>query len=410
MAILGADIRGLAVAYYLLQRGVQPVLFDAGTRHLDDRPEAIQPGDTELLDFLQDLNCGHYLIWKDAQFGAIVDGKRNHLYAQPGSVTSSAFFFPNRLRIAIGCWMLPQRDSAELRNTPVEPYLRSYFGSRIFETLWRPLLQAEFGDLYSRIPADWFCSRLRAGWFGTSASRGHIRGGAEQLRYALLSAVTLAGGTVRRQPLHWMAQEPLGVCLNVDGKLERFDAAVSTLALSELRDVSAGPLFEHVPLPQLVYQGHVGVTIVTQQRLQNYYWTAIQDARLPFHTLTESANQLHLGRYCRPGSEFYMKEDCDILSKALDGLSAVFPQFNRAEVGSARVVRDEYAAPVWPLGTAPLALPSQVGSSRVFLCTSAQAYPHAPSWNSAIAQARRMADELTQSLAGASQRVEAAAI
>ncbi|MBI4905042.1 MAG: FAD-dependent oxidoreductase [Acidobacteria bacterium] len=433
MAILGGGIPGLAAAYFLQQHGYDPVVFESERRgaapclehegfQVEKFAQCVTPRDQHLLSLLGELNLNGTMRWEQAHFGCLRAGRQYNLSSGPGWVRSTALFAAGRLRTDWASWLLGRRDDADyLNHVPVEPFLRAQFGERIFEKLWRPLLQAHFGDLYSRIPAEWFRGRLREGWFGESAKRGHLRGGSRELLEGLVSAVTLRGGVIRNNAwVQWILNEPHGVCLNVEGRTERFDAAVSTLALQRLREIAAGPLQEQVPMPQLVYQGLVSAVVITRQQIQRKFWNALDDSSIPFQVMTESTNLtprewtrgrsvIHLSRYCRPASDLFMREDEEISSYALGGLREMFPGFDPRVVEACHVVREEYSRPVWPLGGVPSVQPSQVGTTRVYLCTDVQAYPHDRTWDTAIGQAKATAGELARSLAAMPKMRELAA-
>lgn len=422
VAVLGGGIPGLAAAHALQRWGYDPVVFDthrstdAAIHHdglaFDASNQPLTPESRHLDHLLGELGLRGSVHWAKAGFSCWHGGRQRKLSAGPGWLHTSGMLLPSRMRAAMATWLLARRtDSGHLENVPAEPFLRAQFGDNTFCRLWRPLLQAEFGDLYSRIPMEWVRARLREGWLGESAPRGFLRGGAASIVEALTHVITMRGGIVRNgTALQWVLNEPHGVCLNVDGRTERYAAAVSTLSPPQLRALAAGPLQEQVPLPHLVCQGRVDVLVIARKPFQRTYWNAVDDPRLPFHVMTEPTllqphawthgrSVLHLTRYCRPGSDLYHKEDYAIAQTAVNGLQELLPAFDRHQIESCHVLREECAQPVWPLGGLPRDIPARVGTTNVFLSADVQSYPRTHSWDAAIAQAHETAQLVARHLA-----------
>jgi len=288
IAVLGGGIAGLASAYYLQQDGYQPVVLEAtdslgglGSDFIHDGLSierfyhVMLNSDEHLLGLLDKLGLTKRIHWQSTGMGFHVNG-RLYPFNTPMDLLRFGGLAPwDRLRTGIAALALSKRRNGDdLDRIPVDQFLRSHFGNRAFEMIWRPLLMAKFGDLYPNVPAYWFWSRMCREKNGAPEVKGHILGGYRGIVRALEEEITRGGGIIRRNArVQCVRDNSHGVQVRVNGHEQAYDAAISTLPLALLARVADGDLRSHVPLPDLIYQGVVNVVVVSQQRLQPYYIT-----------------------------------------------------------------------------------------------------------------------------------------
>jgi protoporphyrinogen oxidase len=172
-----------------------------------------------------------------------------------------------------------------------------------------------------------------------------------------------------------------------------FDAVISTL-----------------PSRSIQYQGVVNTLHVLKQRLQPYYWSAVIGGGLPFQGVVETTHVLplewtggrhlvYLMNYCPPSSAAYSTPDHVLVSRGLDGLSKLYPAFDRNQVEASYVFRAPRVEPVWPVGYLRRRPPVRAGA-RLFHCNTAQLYPAVNAWNSCVEQGNAVAEEVAESVIG----------
>src|SRR5262249_12540843 len=261
---------------------------------------------------------------------------------------------------------------------------------------WDPLLRAKFGDLREGVPAYWVWNTLNREKNGRQEVKGYLRGSYRGLADRLREVIVSGGGTIRLlSPVTAVDANGCGVTLDVAGREERFDAVISTLPLPLLARVARPRLAPSVPIPDLKYQGVVNVLVVSRARLERFYWTAVVDPTFPFQGVVETTNVIptewtggrhliYVMNYCGAGSETYRRPDDLLRRQATDGLAALYPRFKRSDVEAVYVFRAPHVEPAWTVGYLRRRPAPRIGESRVYICTTAQAYPRVTAWNTSV--------------------------
>src|SRR5258706_8044407 len=172
--VIGGGISGLATAAALARSGVRVTLlegdgdlgglgttfpFRGGT--LERFYHCILPTDRALVRWIHALGLGADLMWKRIRMGFTYRLKTYKMDGPLDLLRFSPLTFGERLRL--GLMGLRARGSAadlSLDDVPVGDWARAQVGDRVFEVLWKPLLEAKIGDGYPGIPATWLANRL----------------------------------------------------------------------------------------------------------------------------------------------------------------------------------------------------------------------------------------------------------
>ena len=423
VAILGGGIGGLASAHYLLQAGYTPVVLEGSDRlgglgtwfdhhgvHLDRYYHVILDSDAELVALLRELGIADRLIWRETGMGFRLGGKLYGFNSPLDLLRFGALSFPDRIRTGMGAAYITKikKRGLELDDVYACEWLRRIFGARIYAHIWEPLLRAKFGDRIDTVPAYWVWNTLNREKNGDQEVKGYLRGGYEGFSEALRDAIVARGGEVRLEsPVGAVESNGTRVHLDVAGKSEQFDAAISTLPMPRLRSIARGEL--DLPLDDLNYQGCVNAIVVSRKPLERFYWTIVVDPAFPFQGVVETTHVIpsewiggrHLIyclNYCEPGSEPYERPDDLVKRQALDGLTALYPNFRASDVEDVYVFRAPHVEPVWTVGYLRKRPAPRIGASRVYLSTTAQAYPRVTAWNTSIGLARDTVNALVNDL------------
>jgi protoporphyrinogen oxidase len=422
-AILGGGIAGLASAHYLLQHGYTPVVFESSDQlgglgtHFDHRGtqldryyHVILDSDLELCALLRELGIADRLVWRETGMGFRMGGALYGFNSALDLLRFRALSFPDRLRTGFGAFYITKlkRHGLDLDEVYARDWLRRIFGARVFARIWEPLLRAKFGERVDTVPAYWVWNTLNREKNGEQEVKGYLRGGYLGFAETLRDAIVARGGEVRLQSaVTAVESNGVGVRVEVAGREERFDAAISTLPLPLLAKVARGAVAHAVPNPDLKYQGVVNAVVVSRKPLDRYYWTIVVDPAFPFQGVVETTHVIppewignrHLiytMNYCEPGSEPYERSDELVKRQAVEGLAALYPQFRSSDVEDVYVFRAPYVEPVWSVGYLRKRPAPRLGDTRVYISTTAQAYPRVTAWNTSIGLAR----ETVAALAG----------
>jgi protoporphyrinogen oxidase len=411
IAVLGGGISGLVNAYRLLQKGNRVTLIEASAElgglggTFEHRGHTMEQfyhvminTDEHLLALLNELDLGGDISWKETKMGFLY-GKTLYPFNTPLDLLGfGGLGFLGRIRTAFGGAYIAKllNDPKGLDEISVAAWLRQIFGAEVFAQLWRPLLRAKFGDLYDRVPAYWFWTRLRREKGSTKEVKGYVNGGYRRIADRLRAEIRRMGGVIRlNSPVEGIRETAAGIDLSVNGAWESYDVAISTLPLPLLRAVAQGNLHKAVPHADMPYQGVVNAVAILKKRLQPNYWNAIVQDGFPFQGLVETTHVVpmsqtggrhlvYLLNYCPKDSDTYRTVDGDIKFQAMKALKAFNPEFSQDWVEDIRVFRAPFVEPVWPLGYQKAKPRMRCGDSRLYMATTAQSYPQVNSWNTMV--------------------------
>jgi protoporphyrinogen oxidase len=426
VAILGGGISGLVSAYRLLQQGVGATIFEAsdalgglgGTFEHDGAVmeqfyHVMLNSDAPLLALLSELNLADSIHWQETGMGFQYEDAFFPFNTPIDLLCFGALTVPERIRTALGALYITKRvkDGASLDGITAATWLTKIFGTAVFEKLWRPLLTAKFGDLYPTVPAYWFWSRLTREKGGAKEVKGYVEGGYRAIVDALRHQIIQMGGAIRLQsPIQALTETADHLRLNSNGSWLTFDAAISTVPMPLLDRIARGQLTEAIPQSNLVYQGVVNVVVLLKQRLQPYYWNAIVKQGFPFQGLVETTHVVPLSQtngrhlvylmnYCHKDSDTFQRGDHDWEFQAHKALQAMYPDLDPSAIEEIKVFRAPYVEPVWPVNYLANRPANRIGTSKVYLATTAQAYPRVNAWNTMVEIATDTVNELTADLA-----------
>ena len=415
IGIIGGGIAGLATAHYLAEAGFEPTVLE-GSDHLgglgahfehegvtlDRYYHVILDSDADLCGLLADLGLSASLVWRETGMGFMVDGVLYPFNTPLDLLRFGALNLFDRLRTGFGALYITKlkRQALDLDGVAAQAWLARLFGPRVLSRIWDPLLRAKFGERRDRVPAYWIWNTLNREKNGGQEVKGYVRGGYRAITDALVAAIERGGGTVRcRASVEWMEADTAGVRLSIGGAEHRFDAVVSTVPMGLLARLARGGLAAQLPLSQLQYQGCVNVLLLLRRPLSPFYWTAVVDPTFPFQGIVETTHVIptewtggrhlvYVMNYCDAATDTYQRPDDVLRQQALDGLQRLYPGFTAADVEATYVFRAPNVEPVWTIGYLQQRPAARIADSRVYLCTTAQAYPRVTAWNTSVALAR----------------------
>jgi len=425
VAIVGGGISGLATAYRLARSGVPVTLFEAsdgfgglggqfsheGTFY-DKYYHVILPSDEHLLDLAGELGLEDAIYWKETCLGFLYARRMYRLASPLDLLRFDPVPFTDRIRLGLtALWAAHVARPGPLDEITVEEWLRKLSGRRAFDRLWRPLLEAKFGDAYRTIPALWYWASFNREKGTEAEIKGYIRGGYRAIAEALIRAAREAGAELRTSSAVErvaLAPERGGVSLRVAGVELHFEAVVFATpfaAVPRLADDEAlGSLVRVLPL-DLDHQGVINVLLMLRRPLTPYYWLPVVECGMPFRGIVETTRVLEPGdaggqhlvyllNYVHRDTQEFARTDEDLVSSYVAGLLELMPDLQESDIVSWHVFRTPYVEPIWTPGYSRRVPPLELVPRRVYLATTAQVYPNVTSWNSSIGLANEVAQRL----------------
>ena len=424
VAVIGAGIAGLACAHHLARAGARVTLLESSDQlgglgtFFDYRGAALErfyhcmlPTDAHLLALLRDVGLDDQAYWKETSFGFMHHGRLYSLNTALDLLRFGPLSVTDRIRVgATGLWG-SLRSSRGLDDITCEQWLTALSGRRAFETFWKPMLQAKFGDRYRQVPALWFWTRFNREKGGKKERKGYLHGGYRRIAQALADSVTAWGGEVRMQA------RVASIDLDADARPrvqvgtetpEVFDKVVFTGPITALEPLTAGNrLAQACRLPDrdIDMQGVVNAAVMLRRGLTPHYWVASIDPEVPFQGIVESTTLIdrsdtggvhlvYLMNYLHRTDSRFSRPDDETLDGYLTGLRRMFPALAQDDILDARVFRSPFVEPLYSVGYQNRKPPITLVPGRVYLATTAQVYPEVTSWNGSAGLARKVVDQM----------------
>lgn len=428
VAVIGGGVSGLASAFYLARAGVAVSLFEsadepgglASTFQFDgvnyDRfYHVMLPSDGSLLELLGDLALGEDVYWQKTALG-FVHGRRAYDLETPLDLLR---FKPVPLvdRLRLGLTALYAAHFARpgnLDNVLLVDWLKRLSGKRAFEKLWRPLLEAKFGEAHDRIPALWYHASFNREKGTGEEVKGYVVGGYHRIMRTLIAAleelgVVLTMGTgIRSLDLN-PAGKPV---LVMDGRSETFDAVVVATPFPIIARLMQGPSvapYADSLESDLDYQGVLNVLVMLRQQATEHYWLPVVDSEVPFRGIVETTHVLDLSdtgghhlvyllNYVHRSDELFQRDPRKIESEYVGAFLGLVPGISNRDVVASFCFKRPYVEPIWTRGFGQRRPPLELVPGRIFLATTAHVYPQVTSWNSSIGVAREAVAALLKAM------------
>jgi protoporphyrinogen oxidase len=326
-------------------------------------------------------------------------------------------------RVRLGLLALRARrvgDWRPLEGLTAEEWLVRLGGRRVYDVVWRPLLEGKFGPYASRVSAVWFWNKLKL----RGGSRG--KGGAEMLAYyrggfaaladALAAALRREGGEIRtRTPVTGLIVE--------DGRVRgvatpagpvRADAVLATPALPIVADLVAphAPADYVARLRRIEYLANVCIVLELDRSLSETYWLNVNDPGFPFVGVIEHTNFepretyggrhiVYLSKYLPESAELYRMSGDEAYRYCLPFIKRMFPAFDERWVRAHHVWRARYSQPIVEKHYGAMIPARETPLPGLQLCTMAQIYPEDRGTNYAIREGRAAGVALAEGLGAA---------
>ncbi len=424
VAVIGGGIGGLAAAHWLAKAGAQVVVYEASDQlgglgtffqyrdvHLERFYHCMLPSDKHLLGILQELDLVDQIYWKETSFGFMSNGRLYGLNTPLELLQFSRLSWIDRIRVGItGLWgSICSSDG--LDDVTCVEWLSKLSGRRAFETFWKPMLQAKFGDRYHDVPALWFWTRFNREKGGKKECKGYIHGGYRRIIDTLVKSIETHGGIIRlKAPVQKLDLTENGQLVISTDQIENefFDRIVVTAPIFFLRNALKEGSLANVAKKidaDIDMQGVINAVFMLRRGFTKHYWVAAIDDDIPFQGVVESTTLLeksdtggvhliYLMNYLHRTDPRFLQSDDAIIRSYINGLSRLFPDFKEDDIVDSFVFRAPFVEPLYTTGFQRRKPPIVLLPEKVYLATATQVYPDVTSWNGAVGLAKRVVNEL----------------
>jgi protoporphyrinogen oxidase len=427
VAIVGAGIAGLSAAYDLTRAGHNVTVMEAApcagglasgfrdTRWdwpLERFYHHLFESDVAIQGLVRDIGFTDKLFFRRPVTAQWWQGRS---YALDGVLPVLRFPglpIQDRLRFGIVAAYLKYvtNDWRKLERTTAARWTRRWAGQRVYDEIWRPLLEGKFGPYADEVNMAWLWSRLKA----RSFKLGYFAGGFQAFCDALLSKVRQLGAVVH------LGTSTESLTRNGDGSwsvamsqaypaIENFNAILVTGSPSLLTKLAPQlPTNYLAGLRQLRSMGAVVLTVALKRRLQeNVYWLMPPKGEFPFLALVEHTNfigtehyggdhLIYCGDYLESNHEYFQLSKDQLLERFLPAFKKVNPQFDSSWVRESWLHREPYAQPIVPVGHSANIPALETPVPGLYWASMSQVYPWDRGTNFAVELGRRAASEMVK--------------
>jgi protoporphyrinogen oxidase len=313
---------------------------------------------------------------------------------------------PQRVRLGLGAVRLMRWRSWEpLDDTRAADWLRRATGPASVDALWGPLLGAKFGPAAPDVPAAWMWGRFQQ----RAAARknggevlGYLRGGFRQLFDRLDGKLRELGVDIRTDT------RAAGIDISAGRVTGVTTVAGQTLPADQVLYTGAMPgLAKLVPAEHVDARwnpaglGVLCVVLETSKPVSDVYWINVCDDSLPFGGIIEHTNLLpvedyggrhvvYLSRYFTADEPVASADPATEAAAWVDALAQRYPAFDPDSVVAVHPFRTPYAAPLVDLGYGKRLAPLRAATvDGLYVCTTAQIYPHDRGMNEGVVMGQR---------------------
>jgi protoporphyrinogen oxidase len=425
IAIIGGGITGLSAAYDLLESGHEVSIFEAAgftgglaSGFLDDGWEwpleyyyhHLFTSDKYIIRLADELGISDKLYFPRPITSVVFQGGVVPFDSPKAWLTFPGFNILDVVRFGlISAYLRFTNPWVSLEQVTADWWLRRWYGDKIYETVWRPLLIGKFGPHYDKANMAWMWARLKV----RSPRLGYFKGGFQSFVEALSNAVDQRGGELNLNSpvisINPTSDNQLSIKLS-DHEVA-FDRCLVTSSPSRL--LRLAPDISGVYKQKLVELKSMGAVVLIlalkKQLLPKAYWLNLPAASTdkihndyPFLALVEHTNYIdkvhyggdHLvycGDYTVPDHIYFDMDKEGIEELFLSVLDRFNPSFSPDWVRKSWLFRTRYAQPVPEVNHSKRIPDIETPVKNLYYASMSQVYPWDRGTNYAVDIGRRAA-------------------
>jgi protoporphyrinogen oxidase len=420
IAIIGAGIGGMAAAYDFVRAGHAVTIFESASSVGGLASGFRQPNwdwsvehfyhhwfqtDADMLGLIRELGWIDQVLFPRPKTVVYHNGSFHPLDSPLAALTFPGFTFFDMVRFGlVTVYLRYLAKWQQMEKVTADAWMRRWYGERLYETLFKPLLVGKFGPHYQEVNMAWMWARLKA----RSTRLGTFQGGFQAFSDKMAGALRELGVQIQlNTPVRRIAPaEGGGLTVETEAGSQRYDQVLVTVSPGLMARLAPDLPRDYLQgLLNLKSMGAVVMTLALKHPLstQGYYWFNIPKAAgFPFLALVEHTNFVspehfggdhivYIGDYLDPDHEYFRLTQEELLAKFLPILSRFNPQFQPDWVKGAWLYRTPYAQPIPLVGHSRNIPAIKTPIPGLYFASMSQVYPWDRGTNFAVQIARRTA-------------------
>ncbi|MEO1420351.1 MAG: NAD(P)/FAD-dependent oxidoreductase [Pseudomonadota bacterium] len=423
LIVVGAGPMGLAAAYFAALKGYKvdvleaapeiggmAVQFDFDGLSIERFYHFCALSDSDTMELLDEVGIGDAMRWKRTTMGYCIDGQL-HPWGDPIALLK----FPHmniveKVRYGLQAFLSTKRsDWRKLDQISAESWFRSWCGDRVYDLMWRPLLEYKFYEYAGDISAAWMWQRIKR--LGNSRSSlfeerlGYIEGGTQTLMDALAQAIISNGGTIHTsKPVRLFDIDETGAVAGVhtaDGEHFSADDVVSTAPLPAVVDMLPKDDALRRPYVQMQNISCVCVLLKLKRSVSPHFWVNLNMPGLEVPGLVEFSNLrplddhiVYVPFYMPSTNPKFIRDDDSFLRESLEAIQSVNPDLTAEDIVASHIGRLKYSQPICDVGFAGKIPHFQTPIPGLKIADTSYYYPEDRGVSESIRFARLMVDAL----------------
>ena len=424
IAIIGAGFAGLSAAWDLAKAGQKVSIFEASAEpgglasgfkepHWDWSVERFYhhwfQTDSNLLGLIDELGWADEVVFPRPISVMYYKGKFYPFDSIPAALAYPGLGFGiNKIRFGlVGLYLKLTNNWRKLEKTTTDAWMRKYAGSKVYESMWQPMMIGKFGETWhDKVNMAWMWARIHV----RTSRLGTFKGGFQVFANKFAAKLAEKGVEIcyntRVSSLQRLEDGRISVRFADGGEEKRFDQVLVTLSPGMMAKMAPDLPSDYLAgLLKLKSMGAVVMTVSIKHPLspEGYYWYNIpKQAGFPFLSLVEHTNFLkpeyfggdhilYIGDYLETDHPNFTKSDEELAEEFLPHLKKINPAFNRDWVNKIWVSKTSYAQPI-PLLNHSANIPLiETPIPNLYFASMSQVYPWDRGTNFAVEIGRRAA-------------------
>ncbi len=410
IAIIGAGFTGLTVALRFSQKGHQVSVFEK-----EKNAGGLAGGFKEtnwnwFLDFFfhhfftNDLmvkkllkEIGIKILWPKPKTSIFKDGQIYRFDSALSILSFPYFSFPNKIRTGLVSLHLKIINHWQpLEKITASRWLKKFYGEKVYQIIWAPLLKGKFAQWAEKIPMAWFWTRIKK----RTNCLSYPQGGFQFLADKLVAIIKKNGG-------QFYFQKEIKSFQELEGKFDKIIFTTPISVFLKIMKEKLPPDYQQ-KLNRLKMIGALNLVLALKKSFleDGTYWLNVNEEKFPFVAVIEHTNFinkshynnqviLYVGGYYPQKHRYFKMEKEDIFKEWLPSLKKINPKFDFSRyMGDYTLHANQFAQPIVPLNYSKIIPAHQTPLKNVFLACMQQVYP----WDRGVNYAIEMGEKITNEI------------